>query len=419
MKLVLTMAVRSLLRHRWRTGLAAGGIAVAAVMLIWNLAFIDGFYEAMIRSTTDVEIGHVQVQHRDYVDRPSTLDYFEWDEELDREVSQVAGVQGLTPRVRLFGIIGHEDRSYISRIMGVDAQRERSVSLLAESVSQGRWLSDEARDELPAEAVIGVGLSRALDVGLGDELVVIAEGADGSMGDSLLEVVGILESGNSAVDRQAALIHFEEAQYVAAVEGAAHELIITTADPTLAPEIASRVQATLNGMERDELQARPWQEVTPGLYEMLALGEQSNFIIFLVIAFIVALGVLNVLRMSARERYREFGVMLSVGLSRSRLFAMILVESLALGIIGAAVGAAAGGALSHYHATEGLDLGAFMEGDATYMGISMSDRLYFVVSPETILFPAIGLVVVTVLCALWPAIAAIGLEPRDAITGRQ
>lgn len=399
--------------------LAIGGIALATMMLVWNLAFLDGFYDAMVRSTTDVEIGHLQVQHRDYVERPSTLDYFEWDEELDRALQDVSGVQGLAPRVRLFGLIGHQDRSYIASIIGVDAPRERQVSMLADSVSEGRWLSDKARDELPAEVVIGVGLSRALDVGLGDELVIIAEGADGSMGDSLLEVVGILESGNSVVDRQAALIHFEEAQFVAAVDGAAHELIFSTPDPTQAQAVAGRVQTALDAQQRKELVARPWQEVAPGFYEMITLGEQSNFIIFLVIAFIVALGVLNVLRMSARERYQEFGVMLAVGLSRPRLFALILIESLALGLMGAGLGAVAGGALSYYHTTVGLDLGLFMEGDASYMGVSMSERLYFVMSAETVLLPTIGLVIVTGICALWPALASIRLEPRDAITGRQ
>lgn len=418
MKMAVRLAMRSILRNRFRSILAISGIAVATMMLIFNVSFMESFYDLMIRGSTDVEIGHVQIQDRDYIDRPATIDYMEWDEELREAIEALPEVRAATPRVRLFGLVGHEDRSFVGRIFGIDPVTEPDVTVMSEGIVEGRWLSETNR-EPPAEVVIGRGLSRTLGVGLGGELVVIAEGADGSMGDALLEVVGILETGNSVVDRQAVLLHIDEAQYVAAMEGVVHEVIISVHDPAGSMAAAGAVQGVLDARGLEDLQARSWMEVQPGLYELLVLGNTSNYIIYLVIFFIVALGVLNALRMSARERYREFGVMMAVGMSRAKLFFMIVFEGLVLGIAGAGVGALIGSAGIYYFSEYGLDLGMLMEGEGTYMGVSFSDRIFFVTSPELVLEPSVGLVVVTVLCAVWPAVAAIRLLPRDAITGRQ
>lgn len=414
----LRLAVRNLLRNRWRTGLAAGGIAVATAILIWNIGMFDGFFQLMIRGSTDVEIGHVQVQDRDYIDQPATFDYFDWDDEVKEAIEETPRVEAATPRVRLFGLVGHEERSHVAAIYGVDPDTEPSVTVMADGIERGRWLDAEMPPEPPAEVVVGAGMGRTLGVDVGDELVVIAEGADGSMGDGLLEVVGILETGNSQIDRRAAVIHLDEAQFIAATDGGVHEVVAATDNPIDAPHIASAMQARLDAADYDELRARSWQQVEPGLYELLAYGDTANRFMLGIIFIVVALGVLNALRMSARERHREFGGMMAVGMSRKRLFAMIVAEGAILGFVGAVVGGIVGTAVTWYHSVRGLDFGLFVEGDATYMGISFTEVIYFVLSWEAVLTPLIGLIAVTVVCAVWPAIASIRLNPRDAITGR-
>ncbi len=412
------LAVRNLLRNRLRSLLAIGGIAVATAMLIWNLGFIDGFFDLMVRGSTDVEIGHVQVQDKLYAEQPATIDYFEWDDDLAETIGGTAEVRAVTPRVRLFGLVGHEDRSFVGRIFGIDPATEPEVTVMADGIVDGRWLDDEMPEAGPAEVVIGKGLGRTLGVGVGDELVVIAEGVDGSMGDGLLEVVGVLETGNSRIDRQAALLHLEEAQFIAAMDGAVHEAITAIERPPAAMEIARQMQTRLDAEGYDQLKARSWQEVEPGLYELLVYGDTANNVIFGIIFFVVALGVLNALRMSARERHREFGVMMAMGMSRVKLFFMLGIEGLIMGVVGAVAGGVIGGSITWYHSVYGIDFGAFLEGDATYMGVSFAERMHFAMDASTVLTPMIGLVVVTLICSIWPAIASIRLDARDAMTGR-
>lgn len=416
--MIIRMAARNLLRNRWRSGLSIAGIAVATAILIWNFGFFDGFFDLMVRGSTEVDIGHVQVQDERYTERPATYDYMTWDDEVVEAIEGAAGVEAVAPRVRLFGLIGHEERSHVGRIMGVDPAQEPRVTVMHEGIREGRWLSEEMPQEGIAEVVLGRGLGQSLGVGVGDELVVIAEGADGSMGDGLLEVVGILQTGNSRIDRQAALLHLEEAQFIAAMEGSVHEAVVRVRNPAAAPAMARGIQARIDALEREGVRARSWQEVEPGLYEMLIYGDQMNRVIFMIVFFVVALGVLNTLRMSARERHREFGVMQAVGMSRPKLFGLIALEGAVLGFVGALVGGVVGAGATYYHTTVGLDLGPFVEGDATWMGVSFSERIHFVMGWETVVYPVVGLVVVSTVCAVWPAISAVRLNARDAISGR-
>lgn len=416
MKVVVRLAIRNLLRTRWRSWLTIAGIGLSTFIMVWTAAYTASFYDVMLRGSLDVELGHVQVQRRDYIERPTLGATWQWEEALQGQIRALPSVQGVAPRVRLSGLAKEGHRSFAVQIFGVDPVAEPGVTRMSEGVRQGRWFKGEGR----GEAILGRGVSRALGVAVGDRIQVAVEGGGGALKNKEVEVVGVMEAGNATIDRRALLLSLSDGQELAGVGVEIHEAVISTADPRAASEVARQVQGLLTGSVGGEaLQARPWQEVAPGLYGLILLGEEANYIIYLVIFFIVGLGVLNTLRMSAQERLQEFGVMLAVGLSRPKLFTMVVFEGVILGAAGAILGGIIGVGVNAYFGSRGLDLGAFMESDFTVMGVSFSERLYFVQTWPMILEPVVGLIFITALCALWPAFWSIRIDPRDGISGRR
>lgn len=429
MLIALKLGLRNLRRNRWRSGLTLAAVAVAVALMIWMLALYEGWIEEMVRGSTAVETGQVQVHTAAYIESPRIYESFPLDGDLLARVRAVAGVDAVSPRVRAYGLVGNEQRSQVARIVGVDPAAEAAATPIERAVVAGRWLSAEpAPDGAPREVVLGEGLAQQLRVAVGDELVVFLEAADGSLGNELLDVVGIVRTANTQVDRLTAYLHLRDAQFVAALDGRVHELMLRAEEMHAARELAAAVAEAIGafagdpegaGLDPSTLVARSWQEVMPTLHQTILLFRNSYAIVYLLIYLVAAIGIVNTARMSALERRREFGVMLAIGMRPRRMFRTIVVETVVLGLVGALIGVAIGLPLSWYHATAGLDMSMFTDaGSFSFMGVAFSERMRFVITAANVIRPVVVMLVVALLSGLWPAVRAARIDPAPTIAGR-
>lgn len=423
------IGLRNLARNRWRSGLTLGGIAVSVAFMVWILGFMEGWLATMVRGATAVETAQVQVHTAAYADNPRVYRSFALDTAMMARIEALPDVEAVAPRIRLFGLVGHEEKSVVARILAVDPVREAAATPITDALIEGRWLA-EVPPEYPAprEAVLGDQVARQLGVGIGAELVVFFEAADGSLGNDLLEVVGLVRTGNSEVDRSAVYMNLKDGEYLAALDGQIHELAIKTVDLTRARETAVAVAAAIGGITpaspppdnpETALLAEPWQTLMPSVDQMLTVSRQSYVITYVLIYLVAAIGILNTQRMSALERKREFGVLMAIGMRPRRLFRMVVTESLVLGTLGGGAGTLLGAAVTWYHATRGLDLTPFTgEGGFTYMGVSFSGRIFAVLEPWLVFEPVVVMMVVAFFVGLWPAMSTARIDPAPTIAGR-
>ena len=87
----------------------------------------------------------------------------------------------------------------------------------------------------------------------------------------------------------------------------------------------------------------------------------------------------NTMAMAARERTTEVAVLRTLGFTRSRVLAIVLIESLSVGVLGAAIGLGVmlmvTGALSSFLASQGMTFSDLQLGTRTpalVMGIGVS-----------------------------------------------
>lgn len=427
------IAFRNLFRNAWRSLLTAGGVAAAVFVLVWLTAFTDGMLDQMVRGATSLETGQVQFHTRAYADESKIWYSFPAGGKLYERVEAVEGVESVEPRVSFGGLVGNDQRSKVARYVGVDAARS---ARLREAVVEGRWLANEPPDRpAPREAVLGVDLARQLEVGVGDELVAFASAQDGSLGNDLLQVVGIVRAGNNAIDQRTTYLHLEDAQFIAAMKGEIHELKIGTDQIQGADELVERLEPVasswqsermaesttlIDGEERPtELVVRSWRDMMPTLSNYLELSGASMAFVYLVLYFLAALGILNTQRMAALDREREFGVMQAIGMSPGRVFATVLLETAMLTLAGAVVGAALGTAVNLYFAEYGLNLAALGASESfSFMGVQLSMRIPFSVGFWGTVTPVLAILPVALLCGLWPAWTSARLDPAQAIAKR-
>ncbi|MCB9727072.1 MAG: ABC transporter permease [Deltaproteobacteria bacterium] len=419
----LPLAIRNVFRNRWRSGLTMGGIALATALVIWVQCMTNAMLDQMVRGAVGVELGEVLIQSEAMVRERSLFHALPWTPETEHAIAGVAGVAALTPRVEAFGLIGHERRSVVGRMIGVDPAAEARATHLDRGVVAGAWLSTApAPPPAPREVVLGRAVADQLGVAPGDELVVFLQAADGSLGNDVLKVVGTVRTGSSVLDRTALYAHLDDVQYLTALDGRVHEVAVTLASGADPGPVAAAIRAALPdpGPDGTALSVRPWFDVVPELHELVEFSRRYNSLIYVIVFLIAALGILNTQRMSVLERRRELGVLLAIGLSPARLAGIVVVETLTLTGLGGLLGMALGTAVSLYHARNGFDMAALSgNGEGfTYMGVTFDGRFYLQVSADAVLIPFAVIMAVALACGLWPALKAALLDPVRAIAGR-
>jgi ABC-type lipoprotein release transport system permease subunit len=417
---MISVALRNLTRNRWRTRLTVAGVAVAVAMLIWSDSMMEGFLVAMIRSATAMQLGDARIETVAHADRPSIYESFPLSAVSMAQLQRIAGVRAAAPRLETFGLVGHGTRSQVAAIIGVDPEAEASTSEIASALVTGRWLTKgSAVAQGPKEIVLGATLADLLSAKQGDELVVLLQAADGSMGDDRVKVIGIARTGTTELDRQAAWMRLPDVAWLAALEGQAHEIVLRFERGADVDRTTNGVRAALAGITGDpKLVVRSWQEIVPDLHQMVELSRQSMVLLYFIIYFVAALGILNTQRMTALERRREFGVMMAVGMTPRRLAGMVILESVLLTTFGAILGMLLGWGISAWHAHAGLDLAAFGSEGFSYQGVTFTSRIHFVLTAPMVVVPPLVVMVVGAICGLWPAVASARLDAARAIAGR-
>ncbi len=82
------------------------------------------------------------------------------------------------------------------------------------------------------------------------------------------------------------------------------------------------------------LAALPWQELLPQLKQTIELDNSSGALYIIILLFVVGFGILNTVLMSITERFREYGVMLSLGMSQRKLVVAVALEIFFMLVIG-------------------------------------------------------------------------------------
>lgn len=419
--MIFRLAYRNLARNRWRTFLTVGGIAVAVGLMIWTMAYMEGFTNQLVQTATTQETGQVKLQTESYEESPAIYKHFTLTDELRDYLDSHPDIETYVPRLQLFGLLGTEKRSKIVNFYGVDPAKQNRATGVKDQIITGSWLPPEPSVQVARKIVLGDTLARQLNAEVGDELVVFLQASDGSLGNDVLTVSGIANTGSSGFNRRGGYIPMQEAQFLAATKGDVHEITLHLKDLSRAGFVAEEMNDWLanNYSGEAEVNAQSWREMQPQLAEMVDVSSQSTWIMYVIMYLIAALGVLNTQRMSTLERRREFGVMMAIGTNPKILAMVVAVETIFMTIIGAIGGVILGGSVSLYHEAYGLDMSYFLkDSDFSYMGINFSQSLEFSLTSSVILEPVLVMIGAAVVSSIWPAMQGALINIPKAISGR-
>jgi len=403
--MLIAIAYRNLWRNRRRTLLTLSAMVVSSSLLILALGVFSGMLEDMLASATEQYHGHLVVSRSGYQDNHDLYATI-GDEKLPRMLENQPEVVAASPRLRAYGLLSGRDISRPAELLGIDPEREKKVTTLMAHLVAGRPLPSAAGNG----ALIGSGLARRLGVSPGDQLVFVTGAADGSIGNDLLRVTGIFSTGDSGHDNGLVLVGLPWLQQLLVLPGQMHEIAMRVNDPMAAAGIADRLTAVLP----PGLDVFDWGDLLPAMREAVASFDVSRMIVVLILYAATGLGILNTFFMAVMERTREFGILMAIGMRPRTIRAMVLLETLLLGLLALLLGGSGGLLMTWIMQRFGIDLSGQIT-PVTYAGGTILPRLHAAFDPINIWMPCGLLLVICLAAGYLPARRAAKLQPVAAI----
>ncbi len=400
--LILKMAWRNIGRNRRRTVVTVGAMAFGLyAMVIW-FGMLEGMLSDMEETVVEVELGDLQIHAPTYLDDPSL--YTDIDD-AGALVSRLeaAGFRA-SPRLVGAGLAAARDSAAGASLRGVDVRANARVSAIATRLAEGAWLDDAE----PAGVVVGRRLARALDVAVGDELVVLSQTTDGGIANDLYAVRGILASVGDSVDRSAVFLTAAAFRELFVMPEGAHEIVVRKPDDLELAAALEAVQGLAPGLD-----TQSWRALVPTLATYLDSARQMMGVVSAIIYIVVAILILNAMLMAVFERIRELGVLKALGVEPRQVLSLIFAESALQTGLALAVGLALSVPTLWYLAEFGIDTGAL--GGVSVIGTTFATVWQAAVSPFTFVTPSLTLVLLVTLAAAYPALKAARISPVEAL----
>ena len=404
--LLVRIAWRSLWRNRRRSILVISAIAFAVMFAIVRLGFDDGTFALSLRTAVRSSTGYLQIQRIGYNDNPTLQKSFAITPQIESAINSDPMIDGSSPRIQAGALLSYHNHSLGAMITGVEPKTENLITDFPKKIIDGRFLNNDSTPDI----VVGYKLLRNLGAQVGDSVVVLAQGFDGVLGNMFVRIVGTFRTGSEEFDRTGAFMSIPVMQNFLAMGNDVNALALSVKNPSDVGKVARRLDPVL---KPTGLVAVPWQELLPQLKQTMAFSHAAHLLFLTILFAVVGFGILNALLMSVTERFREFGVMLSVGMSNSKLALTTAIEMFFMVVIGFIIGNAAGAAIN-YHFVEhpivlGGNIGKFVHewGFQPIVPSSMSPGIF--VTAGIIVFA------ISLAAAIYPLWRVLRLEPLKGI----
>lgn len=424
---ILRLAARSMLRHRARTLLTAGMVAMSVMLLIVALSWVNGVFGEMLSDATSMS-GHVRIVTKEYAAREQLAPLYENLQPMAPLVELLErqpGVVSVQPRITT-GVtvtVGEEIGEVFALLVGAPYAYYRDHIRAEQHLAEGRWFSGEG------EVVMGHRVARQAGAKPGDEVVLLGMTQDGSLSPLKATLTGILSGGNSFLDQQI-FLPLEPLQWMTDIPGGAIEILVFGERyqeaaglarslrrlPELAePDTGGVTEQRGDGPMHDSgsLDVQAWSERDPWAGVLKAVGAVQGTIVFFIV-LLAALGVLNTMMMSVLERTSEIGVLRAMGLGRLGVLGIFLSEAAAIAVAGGLAGVLMGVVPARFLEVHGIRLG---EDVANSLSAEMpiSAVVHGDLTPGIVAAAfALGLFT-AVLGSLLPAARAAGIQPVVAM----
>ena len=401
--MIFKIAWRNIYRNKKRSLITITSVFAALFLIILMRALQFGFYDKLIETVVESYAGYVEIHADGFWDNQSLDNSMQVDQQLLDDIQSVEGVENIVQRLQTFSLISVGEKTKGGVINGINLSEEQKITDWNKKMVSGSF---DLRDN---EIIIAKGIAEFFDISENDTLILYGQGYRGMMAAGKYPVKGVIDLKNPDLNKIGLFMTMKTVRnYVSSDEISTHIII---GKEKYYDE--GKIVEDLGLILSDDYEVMTWKETLPEIEQTITADSAGGLIMAFILYVIVVFGMFGTVLMMTEERKYEFGVLISIGMSRIRLFGIILVETIVLSMAGVVLAVMFTYPISIYYNINPIDMAILMGDGAVQMieEMGFSPMIPMSISWDIPLSHSLVIFIFSLLISIYPAIKISKLNP--------
>lgn len=384
-----------------------GSIMTASVVaIIFAAAMGEAFYHQLVNVGIKTTTGHLQVFAKGWdfdiiMPMSGNIPKISESKTIEATIEQAPFYKAHGKEI-LYQILLYDksDSNYFAIIVGVEADK-MDATLSGLKLIKGTKIAED----LVKGVLISPNMERFFKPQFNAMMYIITGGPNGMMEGVKARFRGVVRSMPLFADRVAFtdITRLQELLRWQADECTSIKVFLK--DKERADEVAAWLRNRFKAQGRN-LEVRTWKDLGGFYYHIALLGRVLVFFLLLILAAITAISVSNTMLMSVKERTREIGTIMAMGLRKKGVLGIFLLESFSLSLLSSMGGALLGIVITEWFAHKGIVKG---------LALVLEGKLYPILGVQAVVISFLWILFIGTAGGLYPAYKAANMDPIEAL----
>lgn len=315
---MLQLAWFNLWRNKGRTLISMAAVLFAVILSVVMTSLTEGAFDHLIKNLVGYYTGYAQVHKAGYWNEQNLDNSFQASIRLEDSIKQIKNVSDVAPRLESFALAAAAELTKGVMVVGIDPQKENKTTSLSDKLVVGNYLQD-----LDNEVLLGEELARRLKLSLHDTVVLIGQGYHGTTAAGKYRIKGMLHFGSPELNERMLFMPLAAAQELFGATQMITSYVLILENTKNLDETTHPLRMRLH----DRYEVMSWEEMMPDIKQHM-VSDKANMKIFQAILYVlVAMGIFGTMLMMMVERTFELGMLMAIGMKRSKMILLLISES--------------------------------------------------------------------------------------------
>lgn len=331
--------VRNITRKKKQTFFTVLCISVSSFIILVNIAQNNGIWLNLKEGINQAISGQLTIYRAEnpqiniLESRLQDQIPFMWDHKKTESLLKATGDIFINKRIRFGSLVSYNEETSYLNIHALEKPHLLRIAGLLHLNADALPLSNKSI--LISETIAG-----ELDCGVGDTLLLVADNINDYMSDDIALVSGIFqEKGLATMLNYVGFVIYGFGEEIVQLNGNEYlELVVnSTANTDIPEEEVTKIQEQLHSFD-ENIRIASWEKTVPLFFKIVNIWKGGGYftqVLFIIFSLII---LINLISLIINSRRKEFGTLLAIGFSWSKIIILICSEYLIITAFSVLVG---------------------------------------------------------------------------------